>query len=700
MEKTTRKDKTRKCGAFPIFYLLSIIFYLTACVQPGGPGAPAQGAEQVSGGSSGDSGDSGKDERVRTGIRVASLPDITIYGRNQMFDPAGLVVVWTYDGGDEEDIPASEYTLTAPDMGKYAPQRVTVKAGGFEDRFSINVMDSDRTLTSLSVNTAYRKEQVFYSDFNKTGLVVTANYSDGFTENVTSYANIIGYDKTKRGSQANVVAKVNGKPVPIPDISVRLPASMKASMFFFLGDGAMVNNYRRVYIKGESMEMAHARFRVEAETASGKVALTYENGGILDTDTVSGYSPNNVGTQNLTLHLDGVSVPFDVSVVNVEPAVWFDYGYRRTSADPSGMGVGLAGKYHAAKGETLVLSPTRYLIGYGRDHHDTGATYTWSVSGGSFSTPSAGSGEFFSYTPTGVGTSTVTVTVTGKSYVTGESISKTATAEVVCYGDAATTQHPDPKPAEYANLCLVPGMGQYAAGGNGFGWSLGSIGGYEVWRVGHRDKYRITGNPLGAWGEPGAIWVQEDRNGNDLPDEMWYELKGSEDDPSKPGHSMMHRRYGITFMEAGSEGLLKWGASSQMVQCIYYVDSWGRADVFFSQWPETSLSYITFTTTLVRNAVRPLPIMHTIEGGAGGMWGYVDVPYTPSPDGSYDFDEFPIKRAIRADGTPVTLTNVRFIKVQTACFGYGSIFGDLSTEIYSADFLGKQTDFPLPEESY
>jgi hypothetical protein len=176
---------------------------------------------------------------------------------------------------------------------------------------------------------------------------------------------------------------------------------------------------------------------VEVETASDKVVLTYENGGILDTDTVSGYSPNNVGTQNLTLHLDGVSVPFDVSVVNVEPAVWFDYGYRRTSADPSGMGVGLAGKYRAAKGETLVLSPVRYLIGYDRAHHDTGETsYTWSVSGGYYSTPSTGSGEFFSYTPTAAGTSTVTVTVTGKSYVTGVSITKTATTEVVCYGDA------------------------------------------------------------------------------------------------------------------------------------------------------------------------------------------------------------------------------------------------------------------------
>ncbi|MDR2796762.1 MAG: hypothetical protein LBB80_00275 [Treponema sp.] len=39
---------------------------------------------------------------------------------------------------------------------------------------------------------------------------------------------------------------------------------------------------------------------------------------------------------------------------------------------------------------------------------------------------------------------------------------------------------------------------------------------------------------------------------------------------------------------------------------------------------------------------------------------------------------------------------IHFIKVHTGEFMYGGVFGDHSTEIYSADFLGQQTDVSLP----
>jgi hypothetical protein len=39
---------------------------------------------------------------------------------------------------------------------------------------------------------------------------------------------------------------------------------------------------------------------------------------------------------------------------------------------------------------------------------------------------------------------------------------------------------------------------------------------------------------------------------------------------------------------------------------------------------------------------------------------------------------------------------VRFIKVQTAVLCYGGSFGEVSPEIKTADFLGGQTNFPLP----
>jgi hypothetical protein len=76
-------------------------------------------------------------------------------------------------------------------------------------------------------------------------------------------------------------------------------------------------------------------------------------------------------------------------------------------------------------------------------------------------------------------------------------------------------------------------------------------------------------------------------------------------------------------------------------------------------------------------------------------WGYVDACNLDRDDR----DVFFVGDAIGADGSALTLSRVRFIKVQTAILRYGGIFGEVSTEIHSADFLGSQTNFPKPEDS-
>ena len=65
--------------------------------------------------------------------------------------------------------------------------------------------------------------------------------------------------------------------------------------------------------------------------------------------------------------------------------------------------------------------------------------------------------------------------------------------------------------------------------------SLGGFGGYVVVgfdhsidnKVGEYD-FGITGNSFAGSSEPGIVWVMQDENGNGLPDDTWYELKGSE----------------------------------------------------------------------------------------------------------------------------------------------------------------------------
>ncbi|MFR0772498.1 MAG: hypothetical protein ACLSH3_01195 [Alistipes finegoldii] len=66
--------------------------------------------------------------------------------------------------------------------------------------------------------------------------------------------------------------------------------------------------------------------------------------------------------------------------------------------------------------------------------------------------------------------------------------------------------------------------------------SLGGWGGYlvaafaePVPNTGGYDLY-VKGNAMNTSSEPGVVWVMQDANGNGVPDDTWYELKGSEYD--------------------------------------------------------------------------------------------------------------------------------------------------------------------------
>lgn len=65
--------------------------------------------------------------------------------------------------------------------------------------------------------------------------------------------------------------------------------------------------------------------------------------------------------------------------------------------------------------------------------------------------------------------------------------------------------------------------------------SLGSFGGYiivgfdhSIPNSGNQYDFCVQGNAFDGSSEPGIVWVMQDINGNGLPDDEWYELKGSE----------------------------------------------------------------------------------------------------------------------------------------------------------------------------
>jgi hypothetical protein len=623
---------------------------------------------------------------VKTGITVISPPDMVIYAKNQPFDPAGLVVGWVYSDGTTEPVPEGGYTIEAPDMSVPTTKRVTVQAGSYKTSFWIQALNSDKALVSISAQGPANRTQDFGKDFDRTGLVVTGQYSDGSTANLDSLAAIAGYDKYKRGPQA-VSVQVNGKTAPLEGIAVRIGEGALVTINrYFDADNKQEMNYRTVHIKGEAMTPRGSNIKLLVAPNGGEggyrgiVTLTLDNGGLTEEDfaTLTGYNPAQTGWQLPSITVDGRQIDFHVRVMDVEPAVWFDYGYMRHAGDPTGHGPG-AGKLYAKPNETLVIAPVRYLLGYNADHSDAGASYAWTVSGGDSSRTwtTSGGGELLHITPKTAGTYTITVDVTGRDYVAGSVATKTAATELVCYDS--------PLPAgTFASPLRHFGPGQFASGGNGFGWSLGAAGGYEVWAVEHQESYYIDGNPFGGWHESGVVWMQEDNNGNGLPDEIWYELRGGEDD-DPVWKDYVTRRYAVTYFlgdgTPNQRGMMEPHSSTD----AFWVDSKGRTGIisggFPSKWGVTG-DWATYTCTLLRDDGN----IATGDYSNLVMSGYVDTVTR----------QFPVNRAMRADGTPVTLAAVKFIKVQTGVFRYGGLYGDVSTEVQEADFLGRQSSFPKP----
>ncbi|MDR1096222.1 MAG: bacterial Ig-like domain-containing protein [Spirochaetaceae bacterium] len=629
-------------------------------------------------------------EVVKTNITILSPPEKVLYALGEPFSKTGLEVGWLYSDGTIEPVPEGGYEIEAePNMNKPVNQRVYVRAGSYRVSFWVSVSSSSKILNAISISYPAGKTQEVGKEFDKAGLVITGSFSDGSNQDLASYANIVGYDKFKRGTQT-VTVKVNGKTGTF-DVTNRIGEGAFATINH--KDRWTVGNpqedvYKGTYIRNEAIVPAMSNIKIIVnpggkEYAPDTVSLTLENGGLLPEDfasitTTAGYNAAQTGKQTLSMTLDGRTFTFDVFVIDTEPAVWFDYGYMRHAGDPGGHGPG-AGKYYAKPNETLVIAPVRYLLGYNADHSDAGATYDWSVSGGATYTTSK-DGELLRITPTAEGICAINVTVTGTSYITGSTISESASTELVCFEGSLPTGTFGSPPGVLRHF----GAGQMSESGTGYGWSLGSAGGYEVWTVEHQPSYKIEGNAFGSWQEAGVVWMQEDNNGNGLPDEMWYELRGSDED-NATWKDKITRRYAVTYIN-GSPDATK-NQYGQTIRDVYWADSKGRSGLipggFPSNWGVTG-DIVTYTGTLLRDDGN---IATGNYGGMDQLEGYADAIG----------DTFFVNKAMRADGTPVTLSSVKFIKVQTALFRYGGIFGDVSTEIQYADFLGVQSSFPKPQ---
>lgn len=229
--------------------------------------------------------------------------------------------------------------------------------------------------------------------------------------------------------------------------------------------------------------------------------------------------------------------------------------------------------------------------------------------------------------------------------------------------------------------------------------SLGGYGGYVTFGFDHtvvnepgKKDFRIWGNAFyellnpdekGGSAEPGIVIVSYDVNMNGIPDDPWYELAGSEYHKPETIHN-----YTLTYRRPERDLQPVPDNDYPYLTDLYYIpwfDSEGNTGYmpknsfhvqeYYPKWVDTD--ELTFTgTRLAPNAVDTSG-MGTYYILYSYDWGYVD----NHPNDFADLNSFDIDQAVDADGNPVHLPGVDFVRVYTGLNQYCGWLGETSTEI-------------------
>lgn len=215
--------------------------------------------------------------------------------------------------------------------------------------------------------------------------------------------------------------------------------------------------------------------------------------------------------------------------------------------------------------------------------------------------------------------------------------------------------------------------------------SLGGWGGYIVVGFDHSIEnkggydFSIKGNAFDSSNEPGIVWVMQDVNGDGLPNDEWYELKGSE-----YGKPETIQDYAVTYFRPGPNMDTQWQDNKGNKGAIDRLGNYHPQEFYYPLWIEED-SYTLYGTCLKAR---------TEQSPSTGMWsnnpfgwGYADnigddMPNKDNPNAGALENYFKISDALNIDGTSANLSHIDFIKVQTGVNVKAGWLGENSTEVF------------------
>lgn len=216
--------------------------------------------------------------------------------------------------------------------------------------------------------------------------------------------------------------------------------------------------------------------------------------------------------------------------------------------------------------------------------------------------------------------------------------------------------------------------------------SLGGFGGYIVAGFDHpviNDggyNLRISGNSFARSSEPGIVYVMTDTNGNGLPDDTWYELKGSE-----YGKEETRSDYRVTYFRPAADG-----------DPVHWEDNRGQSGEI-ARIPVHRQNYFPAWIEGESYTLEGICLASRVEERKGEWiampydWGYVDnygsdrLTADDNSAAGVSGNHFRIADAVKSDGSPAALPQIDFVKIQTAVNCQAPAIGELSTEIFGIE---------------
>ena len=208
----------------------------------------------------------------------------------------------------------------------------------------------------------------------------------------------------------------------------------------------------------------------------------------------------------------------------------------------------------------------------------------------------------------------------------------------------------------------------------GFDHSIDNTGGYD---------FGIKGNSFKGSSEPGIVWVMQDKNGNGLPDDTWYELAGSE-----TGKPETIQNYAVTYYRPSEpKQPVKWTDNQGNSGEIDYLLQFHRQEYYYPLWIEADSYTLTGTCLQAKN--------YDASGNGSYWvnveydWGYAD-NFSPidrltnedNAGAGANANHFRISDAIDVNGKHKHLEYIDFVKVQVGVNAKSGWLGEVSTEVF------------------